>query len=503
MDKLIIALSKYQIEFISTGGTRKYIEERNMKVQDISHYTGFPEILDGRVKTLNPKIYGGILFKRESREHIKTIEAHAIKPLDLVIVNLYPFEEVTKKRGVTKDIAIENIDIGGVTLLRAASKNYDNVVVLSSVSDYEEFIKHLNENDGSITSDFSLKLAQKAFKTTSYYDHLISSYYETLTGIGDKTTNNILPQTHNIKLKIVEELRYGENPHQKAALYRSDEHNIEYPEKLHGKQLSYNNMIDIDAAFRLVAEFKEHMCIAIIKHTNPCGVALSKKSLSEAYVKARECDLISFFGGIVASTREIDQDTADLISESFLEAIIAPSFSEKAFNILSAKKNIRLIKFDFKNIYEKDFYKETIFGYVAQSSDLSGVKETYENKTNADDSKIDMDTLEFAMKVCKHVKSNAIVLAKDLATVGIGAGQMSRIDSLKIALEKAGDKRSYGSIMASDAFFPFTDCVKLAGEKKIAAIVQPGGSKNDEDSIKEATILKIPMFFTGLRHFKH
>jgi len=502
LEGLLRMLFREGIEILSTGGTKKYISELNIPVQDISEYTEFPEILNGRVKTLHPLIYGGILFKRDVKEHKNTIRSHSIKPVDLVIVNLYPFEEVIKAPDVTEEKAIENIDIGGVTLLRAAAKNFRDVVVISGKKQYSQFIKEFNQNDGRIPRKLSAEFAAEAFSNTSWYDSLISNYYAGLHREVKESNEVSLQESIPSNLIKVDELRYGENPHQNAALYREPDIKNNFPVQIHGKKLSYNNMVDIDAAFRLVYEFRSHKCAAFIKHTNPCGIALSESALSDAYLKARECDPISFFGGIVALSKAPDETTADLITESFLEAVIAPSFTQTALEILQKKKNLRLIEFNSHEFKKSIIMKSTIFGTVAQEEDFTDEEEILANKTEIDDLPQDSETMKFGIKVCKHVKSNAIVLVKNMATVGIGAGQMSRIDALKIALEKAGG-RAADSIMISDAFFPFPDCVKLASEAGISAIVQPGGSIKDKDSIDAATEAGIPMFLTGVRHFKH
>ncbi|MCF6094483.1 bifunctional phosphoribosylaminoimidazolecarboxamide formyltransferase/IMP cyclohydrolase [Microaerobacter geothermalis] len=486
-------------EIISTGGTYKLLQSEGIQVTGIHEVTGFPEILDGRVKTLHPNIHSGLLAMLDKEEHRKQLKELNIQPIDLVVVNLYPFKETIQKSDVTFDEAIENIDIGGPTMLRSAAKNHRFVTVVVDSNDYERIITQLKEK-GQIDEMTRRKLAAKVFRHTASYDAMIAGYL-------NEQLDVKFPNTLTITFEKVQDLRYGENPHQQAAFYREallQKGNISSAQKLHGKELSYNNINDADAAIQIVKEFTEPAVVAI-KHTNPCGVGVGN-TIFEAYRKAYESDPISIFGGIVAANRPIDGDTAMQLKEIFLEIIMAPSFTEEALNILTTKKNLRLLALGDQlqqGASPSLRYHSVGGGLLVQEEDVKEIDE--ENLTCVTERKPTPEELKqllFAWKVVKHVKSNAIVLAKNDQTIGVGAGQMNRVGSARIAIEQAGEKAK-GSVMASDAFFPMPDTVEEAGKAGITAIIQPGGSIKDEDSIKEANKHGIAMIFTGQRHFKH
>ncbi|MDR2395320.1 MAG: bifunctional phosphoribosylaminoimidazolecarboxamide formyltransferase/IMP cyclohydrolase [Endomicrobium sp.] len=490
---------------ISSGGTAKVLREHSIECKEISDITNFPEILDGRVKTLNPKIYGGILAIRNNREHLNQLKKYGIDTIDMVVVNLYPFESVINNiekphdKNINQEV-IENIDIGGVSLLRAASKNYKDVLVICDKNDYSLVIDSL-KNSSSLYS-LKLILAAKAFRHTAYYDSLISTYL----------TYEKFPDQLTIPLKKVSNLRYGENPHQCAAVYSNEtEKNksaVISAKQLHGKELSYNNYLDLESAWRLVHEFGKPACV-IIKHNNPCGCAQGR-DLQDSYLKAFSCDPMSAFGSIIAFNRSVDSILAQEVSRLFVECIIACDYSKEALDILTQKKNIRLLKQDISYKKENDVveYRAISSGMLVQDKDNSLIFEI-KVMTKRSPTEEENSSLEFAWKVAKHVKSNAIVLVRGLQTVGIGAGQMSRIDSLKIAVEKMRevkhglDENKKPLVLASDAFFPFPDVVEEAFKVNVTAIVQPGGSIKDNDSIKAANYRNIAMILTGMRHFKH
>ncbi|MDR1926420.1 MAG: bifunctional phosphoribosylaminoimidazolecarboxamide formyltransferase/IMP cyclohydrolase [Endomicrobium sp.] len=490
---------------ISSGGTAKTLAENSIECQEISDVTGFPEILNGRVKTLNPKIHGGILAIRNREDHLKQLREYGIKVIDMVVVNLYPFETTINKihkpenKNIDQSI-IENIDIGGVALLRAAAKNYQDVVVICDSNDYTSVIKNLKNN--SITQELKLALAAKAFRHTSYYDSLISTYL----------TYEKFPTQATIPLKKISSLRYGENPHQEAVLYSNGiEQNksaVIFAKQLHGKELSYNNYLDLEVAWHLVHEFDNPAC-AIIKHNNPCGAAEST-DIKDAYLKALSCDSVSAFGGVMAFNKSIEEDTATEISKLFVECIIAPNYSKAALDILMNKKNIRLLIQEMPYKEEKNIveYRMMSYGMLAQDRDNQILIES-KPMTKRQPTKLESEALDFAWKISKHVKSNAVILVRGRQTVGIGAGQMSRIDSLKIAIEKMKkvkcglDENLFPLVLASDAFFPFPDVVEESAKIGVTAIVQPGGSVKDDESIKVADDKNIAMIATGMRHFKH
>ncbi len=492
-------------DIISSGGTAKTLKDNKIECSEISEVTGFPEILDGRVKTLNPKIHGGILAIRNKTDHTEQLKKHAIGAIDIVAVNLYPFEETINKIKKPEDKkidqeVIENIDIGGVALLRAAAKNYKDVMVICDSGDYEAVIENLKNK--KVNDDFRLTLAAKAFRHTAYYDSLISNYL----------TYEKFPTQASIPLKKLSGMRYGENPHQEAALYgngtEQDKPVVISAKQLHGKELSYNNYLDLEAAWRLVNEFAAPAC-AVIKHNNPCGCA-EGVNIKDAYLKALACDPVSAFGGIVAINKTVERDAADELAKLFVECVIAPDYTQEALDILMQKKNIRLMKQEIPYTPQKNEieYRMMSYGMLVQDRDnllLAEVK----NMTDRKPTKAENESMDFAWKVCKHVKSNAIILVRGRQTVGIGAGQMSRIDSLQIALKKmkeaaiAIDEKANNLVLASDAFFPFPDVVQESAKAGVTAIIQPGGSIKDQDSVTAANESGIAMIATGMRHFKH
>ncbi len=497
-------LKEFDVEIVSTGGTAKQLRDAGVKVMDISEYTGSPEILDGRVKTLHPKIYGGVLALRDNDAHLQQMAENNLEPIDMIVVNLYPFEEVIKKEDVDFKEAIENIEIGGPTMLRAAAKNYQYVTIVTHPEDYKELLKELKKNKGSISPETNFKLAVKAFSYVSRYDAEISNFLGAIDQNGEKTK---FPPSLTIHLDKKMKLRYGENPHQEGSFYVQsgfEEPCISNSIQLQGKELSLNNIYDTDAALEAVKDFSETACV-VVKHSNPCGVA-TDESVVNAFLKAKACDPVSSFGGIVAFNREVDELTASELAAMFLEVVIAPGFSEKALEILSSKKNLRVMKtpnLPLKSNAGLDF-KKVIGGALIQDRD-TGIDKDFDNMkvlTKRKPTDGELSALKFGWKVCKHVKSNAIVFAREGQTVGIGAGQMSRVDSVKIATIKA-ELPTKGAVLASDAFFPFRDGIDEAVKAGITAIVQPGGSIRDQDIIDACDEHGIAMVFTGFRHFKH
>lgn len=485
------------VEIISTGGTASRLTESGVDVIGISQVTGFPECLDGRVKTLHPAVHGGILAMRDKEEHTKQLEELGIQPIDIVAINLYPFKETILKEGVTLEDAIENIDIGGPTMLRSAAKNHRDVVVICDPADYVPVMEELEV--GSVSYDTRYRLALKVFQHTAAYDAMIAEYLR-------KRIDGPLPENLTLTFCRDQELRYGENPHQKAWYYKEvkpQSGTLAWGEQLHGKELSFNNINDANGAVETLKEFDQPAVVAV-KHANPCGVGTADTVLS-AYQKAYQADPVSIFGGIVASNRCIDAPTAAELAKIFLEIVIAPDFTQEAFRILTLKKNIRLIR--LPSIGEKERkgldLKKVGGGLLVQEKDDAlwhedELKVVTERKPNQKE----WDDMKFAMKVVKHTRSNAIVLAKDGMSIGVGPGQTNRIWALKNAIRQAVVETK-GAVIASDAFFPFDDCVTAASEAGITAIIQPGGSIRDEDSIKKANELGIAMVFTGVRHFKH
>jgi phosphoribosylaminoimidazolecarboxamide formyltransferase / IMP cyclohydrolase len=484
-------------EIISTGGTKKALQEQGIPVLGVSEVTGFPEILEGRVKTLNPFIHGGLLAKHDDEQHQKQLEEHSIDPIQIVCVNLYPFQQTIAKPDVTTEDAIENIDIGGPTMLRASAKNHQYVTVVVDPVDYKQVIEELKA-DGKTTLETRRKLAAKVFRHTAAYDALIAEY---MTELAQEETPEKLTVTYELK----QSLRYGENPHQKAAFYKKplgSTFSIANAEQLHGKELSYNNINDADAALQIVKEFSEPAAVAV-KHMNPCGIGTGTNSFT-AFEKAFAADPVSIFGGIIAFNSEVDAETAGKLYGIFLEIIIAPSFTEEAFSILKAKKNLRLLTVPFSFAKKPEMKLTTIEGgLLAQEQDTFTLENaTIKVATKRQPTEQEWKALKLGWKVVKHVKSNAIVVTKEDMTIGIGAGQMNRVGAAEIALKQAGEKAA-GAALASDAFFPMDDTVEAAAKAGITAIIQPGGSIRDEDSIKKADEYGIAMVFTGVRHFKH
>ncbi len=488
-------------EIVSTGGTKRYLEDHGIQVTQVADITGFPEILGGRVKTLHPVVHGGLLAMRSNPDHQTDLEKHQIAPIDFVVVNLYPFEETISNPNAKMAEVIEQIDIGGVALIRAAAKNYHDVVTIVHNSDMQKVMDLVEA--GEVDEQIRLELSAKAFSHTAYYDGLISSYFNNLSG-------RKLPDEYSVPLKKEAELRYGENPHQSAALYRSGvDKNVSALNAtvLWGKALSYNNMMDADAAIDIVREFyKGKPFVVVMKHTNPCGAALGG-TLVLAYKKALAGDPVSAFGGIVATNMVLDAETAALIVSRFYEIVIATDFSDEALEILKTKKNLRILKLEGSDWTKKGLaYRRVENGMLVQDWDAVGTQgESFEVVTEKTPEDSLSEDLHFAWLICKYVKSNAIVYVKDGQVLGVGAGQMSRVDSAEIGVKKAtqNDFAMQGAVMASDAFFPFRDSVDAAARQGIVAIIQPGGSIRDEESITAANEHGIAMVFTRTRHFKH
>ena len=506
------ALSGLGYEIVSTGGTYDALKEAGIDVLPVSDITGFPECLSGRVKTLHPAIHGGILAMRDDAKHMEQINELGIDTIDVVAINLYPFKTTILRDDVTLPLAIENIDIGGPTMLRSAAKNHKDVVVVCDPADYEDIITELS-SEGGPSYETKYKLALKVFEHTASYDSMISDYLR-------KEKNLPLPNNPTFTYEKIQDLRYGENPHQSAAYYREinpRKDALTEAEQLHGKELSFNNINDTNGALACLREFSEPTIVAV-KHANPCGVG-SADTIYDAYMKAYEADPISIFGGIIASNRTIDKETAEEISKIFVEIVIAPGFTEDAMEVLTKKQNIRILKLEglegnasgndqVQNIRKDIDIKKVDGGILIQDTDTELYDESALNVvTKKQPTEKELEDLKFAMKVVKHVKSNAIVVAKDGMTLGVGPGQTNRIGAAKIALAgpdiEGGANRANGAVLASDAFFPFEDCVIAAAEAGITAIIQPGGSVKDDDSIKKCDELGIAMIFTGMRHFKH
>lgn len=496
-------LDKMGVRIYSTGGTHKMICSEGINAIKIEDYTGFPEMMDGRVKSMHPKIAGGILADRSNSDHVRSAVDNGIEFIDMVVVNLYPFKNTVEKGGEMSDI-IENIDIGGPTLIRAAAKNFKDVAVITSHSDYLNVIEEMKSREGELTVETKYDLAVKAFAHTALYDGYISSYFSKVDHEGNEVHKT--PEILNIQLQRKETLRYGENPHQSASVYFDGTEpggTLASAKQLNGKQLSFNNYMDLESAKNMVSDLDEP-AVAIVKHTNPCGAATGK-DVEEAYRKALACDPVSAFGSIIAVNRELDRETALLMKELFIEAVIAPRFSEEAIEIFKKKKNLRLIEAgDFAKCSGMDLeFKKISGGMLIEETDRSIVTEKdLQFVTEKRPSPEQIRELLFAQNLVKHVKSNAVLLSSDGATVGIGAGQMSRIDALELAVKKANSPVK-GCVLASDAFFPFRDSVDKAAEYGISAIIQPGGSVKDEDSIKACNEHGIAMVFTGLRSFRH
>ena len=499
--ELAAGLASLNVELLSTGGTAKILREHNLKVRDVSELTGFPEMLDGRVKTLHPKVHGGLLAIRSNPQHQAQTAQHGIEFIDLVVVNLYPFEKTAQKPGVTLEELIENIDIGGPSMLRSAAKNFEDVTVLVDAADYVGVLEELQRNQGSIGRETRWRLARKAFAATAAYDSAISNTLQ-------KMANGDFPENLHLHYRKVMDLRYGENPHQKAALYRSPAttgRGLAAAPKLQGKELSYNNLMDLEAAWRLAQEFDEPATV-IIKHMNPCGAATGR-TLMESYQRALEVDPVSAFGSVIAFSRAVDGPTAGELSKLFVEAVVAPGFEAPALERLAGKKNLRLL--DMSATAGDDFglqLKAVGGGLLVQTPDsLPAQPQQWKCVTERQPSLEEMQAMIFGWRVVKHVKSNAIVLALPGILVGVGAGQMSRVDSVRLAVAKARELKhaTEGTVLASDAFFPFPDGVEEAARAGVTAVVQPGGSVRDNEVIAAANQRRLVMVLTGVRHFWH
>lgn len=485
-------LEKHGFEVISTGGTFTHLKNNGVSCISIEDVTHFPEILEGRVKTLHPKIHGGLLSKRGNELHNKHVAENNIEYIDLVCVNLYPFEATVKKEGVSEEEIIENIDIGGPSMLRSAAKNFNDVAVVTDINDYDKILEELEQ--GGISYETRRALAIKVFNTTASYDAAIANYFN--------KKDNLVPEKLTLSYKLQDSLRYGENPHQKAYHYVQDNNEsyaLQNAVQLHGKEMSYNNIQDASAALDILSEFDETTCVAV-KHMNPCGVATGN-SVFEAYSRAYEADPVSIFGGIVAVNGKVDKATAEKMHNIFLEIILATDYDEEALEILTKKKNLRIYKLSEKNNNHEQQIKSVRGGILVQDFNEK-LADEYESVTEKKVDETQQRDIEFGLKVVKHVKSNAIVVVKDGQTLGIGAGQMNRVGSCKIALEQAGEK-ARGAVLASDAFFPMRDSADIAAEYGIAAIVQPGGSIRDQESIDACNEKGVAMVFSKIRHFKH
>ncbi len=507
----IVELAKFLnnngVEILSTGGTQKALSLAGVPVTPIEDYTQFPEMMGGRVKTLHPKIHAGILNLRDKQEHQTAMTEHQIQNIDLVVVNLYPFEKTIAKADVSLAEAIENIDIGGPTMVRAAAKNYQHVAVVVDPADYDKVMFELNNHEMQLPTKYHFEFAAKAFAQTAAYDAAISNYLNSITEVKEKPVRQKFAKTFTVPYQKIFDLRYGENPHQQAAYYSEgwhDEPCIGNARQLHGKHLSYNNFLDLDAALETVKEFEKACCV-IVKHNNPCGVATTDQDIADAFNKAMACDSTSAFGGIIAFNRAVSLAAAEAIHPVFFEAIIAPDFEDKALELLRQKKNLRLLKTLPIRRYEISGWdmKKVVGGLLVQDRDTqilaaADAKVVTKRKPSAEE----IEALDFAWRVCKHVKSNAIVYSSKDRSVGIGAGQMSRVDSVKLAAEKAQADLN-NCVMASDAFFPFRDNIDLAAQHGIKAVIQPGGSIRDEEVIAAADEHQMAMVFTGMRHFRH
>ncbi len=497
-------VEEFEFDLISSGGTAASLQAAGLPVTKVSDYTGFPEILGGRVKTLHPRIHGGILGRRNLAQDVADLETHQIRPIDLVVVNLYPFEQTIARRDVTEEEAIEQIDIGGPAMLRAAAKNFANLTVLCNPGNYNDYLRELRQNAGEAPLNFRRVCAQRAFGHTAAYDRAIATY------LSDDSLQTTIPgpplppPQFALSGQQLQSLRYGENPHQPAAWYQVGAVPTGWAGAavLQGKELSYNNLVDLEAARRIIAEFTDIPAAAILKHTNPCGVAVGT-TLVEAYKKAFQADSVSAFGGIVALNQPIDAATATELTKTFLECVVAPACDAEAQEILAAKSKVRVLILPDLSSGSQQTVKALAGGFLVQASDeLVEDASRWQVVTEKQPTPDQLAELLFAWKVCKHVKSNAIVVTRDRTTLGVGAGQMNRVGSVKIALEQAGEK-AQGGTLASDGFFPFDDSVRTAAAAGIATIVQPGGSLRDKDSIQAANQLGLVMVFTGVRHFLH
>jgi phosphoribosylaminoimidazolecarboxamide formyltransferase / IMP cyclohydrolase len=496
------ALAGMGVELISTGGTAKLLRESGIPVKDISELTGFPEMLDGRVKTLHPKVHGGILHRRGDPSHRAALAEHGIQPIDMVVVNLYAFEKTAAKPGVQLDELIENVDIGGPSMIRSAAKNFQDVAVVTSPSDYDAIAEEMSKSSGELSAATKWRLAQKAFATTAAYDSAIASTLERASVSGDLAgqAQSGFPQTLRLHFNKVMDLRYGENPHQKAAMYSDGSgKGVANARQLQGKELSYNNIIDLQAAWDLAQEFEEPVC-AIIKHTNPCGTATGG-TLAEAFKKALECDPVSAFGGVIGVNRIVDSEAAEEMAKLFLEVIAAPGFEDVAKAKFASKKKLRLV--EIENLEQKWILKNISGGILVQDADVRQLGDSdLKVVSRRPPTPQEKQALLFAWKVCKHVKSNAMLYARNGQTIGVGAGQMSRVDSCRIGAMKAVLPLK-GTVAASDAFFPFPDGVEEIAKAGATAIIQPGGSVRDQEVIEAADRCGLAMIFTGVRHFRH
>ena len=502
-------LASFGVELVSTGGTARALREAGLRVQDISDLTGFPEMLDGRVKTLHPKVHGGLLYIRGNHEHETAVAAHGIQPIDMVVVNLYAFEKTASQPGVAFGHLIENIDIGGPSMVRSAAKNFEDVAIVTRVSDYPDLIQEMKSAHGALSRETRWRLAREAFSLTAAYDTAIANTLDQIAAHADAAPSpeasaspdpTALPTTLRINLPLAQPLRYGENPHQRAALYSDGTGlGVAGAHQLQGKELSFNNLVDLEACWELTQEFDEPM-VAIIKHTNPCGAATGA-SILEAYTKALAADPVSAFGSVIGINRSVDGEAAAEISKLFVEAIAAPSFTPEARERFAAKKNLRLV--EVHSAPPRPVVKHVSGGMLLQDADTARITEgelkvvTWRPPTAEE-----LCSLLFAWRVCKHVKSNAIVYARDGQTVGIGAGQMSRVDAARFGAQKAVLPLQ-GTVAASDAFFPFPDGLEAVAQAGATAVIQPGGSVKDQDVIAAADKLGIAMVFTGIRHFRH
>ena len=502
--ELALELQALNVKIISTGGTASFLKQRGVDVTEVSDYTGFPEMLEGRVKTLHPKIHGALLARRENKEHMQAITDAEIETIDLLIVNLYPFEKTVKNPTATYEEIIENIDIGGPAMIRAASKNYEGVAVVTDPADYVNLVDELKDEFGSLSLDTRFKLAQKAFACTARYDAAIAAY---LSSINKEHVEDHFPTYLNLNYEIKQPLRYGENPHQKAAFYRETGDitgTITAANQLQGKELSLNNYVDADAAWECVNTFEQPACV-IVKHANPCGIAIGL-SLTEAYHKAFETDPTSAFGGIFAYNRFIDVETAEAMTKQFVEVVIAPGYAPKALEIFKTKPSIRLLEVPGEASEHPLEVKQIKGGLLVQSADdAPDISKTIKVVTKRAPTDTEMEDMLFAWKVARFVKSNAIVLCGNGRTLGIGAGQMSRVDSAHIAVMKASDAKLdlAGCVVASDAFFPFRDGLEAIAQAGAKAVIQPGGSLRDQEVINAADEMNLAMVFTGIREFRH
>ena len=503
------ALGGFGVEMLSTGGTAKLLRDAGLEVVQVSDYTGQPEILDGRVKTLHPKVHGGLLAIRDNADHQKQLDAQGFGTIDLVVVNLYPFEATIAKPDCQFEDAIENIDIGGPAMIRSAAKNHAFVTVIVDPADYAKVLDEMKASGGSVSAATNRELAKKVYRLTSHYDGAIADYLGSLGGEEGKRER--FGETMHIQLVKAQDLRYGENPHQSAAFYREagdpgPEPSVSKAKQLQGKELSFNNIVDANAALELVKEFRDTVAVAI-KHTNPCGVATSKVSLADALKKCRACDPVSIFGGIVGVNREVDAETAEELKEIFLEIVIAPAFSAEAKRIMAAKKNVRLLEVPFADYEPRGLdMKKVVGGMLVQDRDMA-MLDMRECKVLSKRPPTDAElrALNFAWKVCKHAKSNTIVLAREDSVVGVGAGQMSRVDSARLAVMRAQTHKldTKGTVVASDAFFPFPDALEVCADAGATAVAHPGGSIRDQEVVDAADKYGMAVVLTGYRHFRH